>query len=285
MPKRTDTLVAGEYFLAVQGLALIRTCLTDPTAGRPRVEEMRAIIDHFAEFPHALEIAVTEHEVDDGYTRWAPRYDGPNPAIATEEPVVRAILDELPPGVALDAACGTGRHAAWLAGLGHDVIGVDANDAMLAIARAKVPTGDFRRGRLENLPVEDASVDVATCALALTHVSDLGPVMAELARVLKPGGQAVLSDIHPFATMTGSIAGFPDEDITAGIPYVQNLTHPISAYVTAFRAAGLTVLDCAEPVVGDEVVRMYPSFAIFPEATRQAFLGTPYLLVWRLSGT
>ena len=283
MPDRTHTLLAGEYFLAVEGLAMIRTCLTDPAATAPRVEEVRGIVERLDEFPYSLAIPMTEHDVDDGYTRWAPTYDGPNPAIEAEEPIVHAMLDDAPRGTALDAACGTGRHAATLVERGYRVIGVDATEAMLAIAREKVGAAEFRPGRLEQLPVDGASVDVVTCALALTHVPDLEPVMRELARVLRPGGQAILSDIHPFATMTGGIAGFPGADITQGIPYVVNLTHQVGDYVTAFRAAGLSILDCVEQRVTEAVLPAFPSHAVLPEATRQAFLGTPYLLVWRLA--
>ena len=282
MPKRTDTLIAGQYFLAVEGLALIRTTLRNPSVGRARVEEIRGIIEGFGEFPNSLEIPMTEYDVDDGYTAWAPRYDGPNPAIEAEEPIVHALLADAPPGIALDAACGTGRHAAHLAGLGYDVIGVDGNEAMLAVAREKVPGGDFRRGRLDALPVDDASVDVLTCALALTHVEDLGPVIAEFGRVLRPGGHAVLSDIHPFATMTGSIAGFPEGQVTGGLPFVVNLTHRVSDYISAFTAARLSILSCVEPSVDDDLLKVFPSYAVLPDATRDAFLGTPYLLIWQL---
>jgi len=146
----------------------------------------------------------------------------------------------------------------------------------------RCPSADFRRGRLEDLPVEDASIDLLTCALALTHAPDLQPVMREFGRVLRPGGQAVLSDMHPFATMTGAIAGFPGDDITKGIPFVVNLTHQVSAYLAAFRDAALSVMNCVEPAVGESMLPRLPSFALFPEATRQAFLGTPYLLVWHL---
>jgi ubiquinone/menaquinone biosynthesis C-methylase UbiE len=282
MPERTDTLLAGEYFIAVQGLAMMRTCLTAPSAARPRLEEIRAVVGQLGEFPYSLAIPMTEHDVEEGYTCWAPSYDGPNPAIEAEEPIVHALLADMPAGVALDAACGTGRHAARLAELGHQVIGVDTTEAMLVVARQKVASADFRRGRLEDLPVEDGTVDLLTCALALTHAPDLGPVMREFARVLRPGGQAVLSDMHPFTTMTGGIAGFPGEDLTQGIPFVVNLTHQVGAYLAAFRGAGLSVLDCAEPGLSELVLRRIPSFALFPDATRQAFLDTPYLLVWRL---
>ena len=193
------------------------------------------------------------------------------------------MLAEVPPGVALDAACGTGRHAAHLAELGHDVIGVDATEAMLEVARGKLPDVDLRRGRLEALPVDDASIDVLTCALALTHVPDLAPVMREFARVLRPGGIAVLSDIHPFNTIVGgSIAGFSGGDVTKGIPYVVNLTHKFSDYLAAFESAGLSVVECVEPPMGEPQIERLPSFGVFPEASRQAFADIPYLLIWRL---
>jgi ubiquinone/menaquinone biosynthesis C-methylase UbiE len=248
MAPRTDTLYAREYFLAVEGLAILRNVVTHPSAIRDRVDEVRGIVAGFDEFPNSLAIPVVEHEIEEGYTAWAPRYDrGGNPAILGEEPVVHELLARLPTGVALDAACGTGRHAAKLAELGHRVIGVDTTDAMLDVARAKVPGGDFRRGRLEDLPLDDASVDLITCGLALTHAVDLGPVMREFARVLRPGGHAVLSDIHPVAAGAGTVAAFPDGDLTKGIPYVHNIPHPVSAYVTAFVDAGLSIAACVEP--------------------------------------
>lgn len=274
-----ETLNLAEYQLAIQGLAMIRTCLTEPSAARPRVDEIRRIL---ADVPDAVRVALTEYEVPEGYTRWAQHYDGPNPAIAREQPIVHGILADLPPGRALDAACGTGRHAAHLVELGHQVVGVDATAAMLAVARKKLSTVDFRKGTLEALPLQDNSVDLVTCALSLSHVPDLRPVMAEFARVLRPGGQAVLSDIHPMATMTGAIAAFPGSDLAKGVPYVRSVIHQVSDHLAAFRAADLSVLDCLEPPVDEDVVRGTPGYADYPDAARQAFLGMPYLLIWRL---
>jgi ubiquinone/menaquinone biosynthesis C-methylase UbiE len=260
--------------------------VTNPSAIRDRVEEVRGIVDKFDEFPNSLAIPVIEHDVEDGYTAWAPRYDRPgNPAILGEEPVVHGLLAEIPPGVALDAACGTGRHAAKLAELGHQVIGVDATDAMLDVARGKLPDADFRQGRLEDLPLDDESVDLITCGLALTHAPDLGPVMREFARVLRPGGHAVLSDIHPVASNAGAVAAFPDGDLSKGIPYVHNISHPISAYIAAFVAADLSILACLEPVFTEQEVAFGAAYAVFPEAARQAFLGLPFLLVWHVCRT
>lgn len=122
------------------------------------------------------------------YEDWAPRYDAPgNQLIDIEQPVVRRILDGLPVGTALDAACGTCRHTVYLQELGHHVIGVDASPEMLAQARKRLPDVDLHEADLHRLPLPDNAVDTVVCALALTHVPDLAPVLAEFARVLRPG--------------------------------------------------------------------------------------------------
>ena len=283
MPKQTEILRAGEYFIAVQGLAMIRYMITDTPMARERMNDVRRIIDLFNEFPQSLEFPVTEYTVEDGYTRWAPRYDQANPAIEREDPLVREWLASIPQGIALDAACGTGRHAATLTDLGHAVIGVDATEAMLAIARAKVPSADFRLGQLEALPVDDASVDLVTCSLSLTHVERLEPVVQEFARVLRPGGRAIISDIHPFMAMTSGVAAFPTEDGSLGIPFVMNRTHHVSEYIQAFLGAGLLITACLEPAVTEEMLPRFPTYPAYPDATRQAFFDMPYLLIWQLA--
>jgi ubiquinone/menaquinone biosynthesis C-methylase UbiE len=282
MTDKPEVLRAGEYFLGVQGLAMMRTILARPSLARPRVDDVRSIVERFEEFPNSLELPVSEFDVEAGYTRWAPSYDGPNPAIAREEPIVRQLLAGIAPGVALDAACGTGRHALALSELGHRVIGVDATEAMLAVARQKVPGADFRTGRLEALPVDGVSVVVVTCALALTHVDELAPVISEFARVLRPGGRAVLSDIHPFMAMTSSVAAFNEEGERGALPFVVNLPHQVSEYVQAFLGAGLAIRQCVEPPVTEEMLSVFPTYPAYPDATRDAFIGLPYLLIWEL---
>jgi SAM-dependent methyltransferase len=78
--------------------------------------------------------------------------------------------------------------------LGHTVIGVDSSAAMLEHAREKVPGGEFHEADLHDLPLPDDHVDIVICALALMHVPDIEPVLAELVRGLRPGGSLVISD-------------------------------------------------------------------------------------------
>lgn len=185
-------LSALAYLLGVEGAALLRG-IREGTADQEfvdaRIGEIRTLLAEpalaAAAGVEAVPGAITTAEV---YRGWAPTYDEPgNGMIELEEPVVRRILDGLPVGTALDAACGTGRHAAYLAERGHHVIGVDASPEMLDRARRRLPGADLRHGELERLPLPDAAVDTVVCGLALEHVPDLASVLAEFARVLRPG--------------------------------------------------------------------------------------------------
>jgi ubiquinone/menaquinone biosynthesis C-methylase UbiE len=158
---------------------------------------------------------------------------------------VREILDGLPCGVALDAACGTGRHSAYLASLGHRVICVDSSAAMLERAREKVPDGEFYEADLHDLPLPADHVDLVVCALALVHVPDLEPVLAEFVRVLRPGGDLVISD------QRGLIAGIGLPVVKAGRdrrPGYMPIWSPLTSdYLTAALPLGLRVRRCEEP--------------------------------------
>jgi SAM-dependent methyltransferase len=198
----------------------------------------------------------------EGYAAWAATYDErANRTIALEEPAVASLLAGLPAGRALDVGCGTGRHTARLAADGHDVVGIDPSAEMLARARERLPGVEFREGSFAALPAADGEAGVVVCALALSHVPSLGAPVAELARVLAPGGLLVVSNIHPLATaLLGWRAWFRRPDGSrAAIP---EHPHLASDYVAAFTAAGLRVEACLEPPLpepggdGDEEARV-----------------------------
>ena len=102
--------------------------------------------------------------------------------------------------VVADLACGTGQATAELAPCVRRVIAVDNSSAMLKAARrrtSELTNVDLRRGDLEALPIEDDTCDAAILLLALTYVQDPAAVAREMARILKPGGRAVIVDLLP----------------------------------------------------------------------------------------
>ncbi len=99
-----------------------------------------------------------------------------------------------------DLGCGTGQMTAALAPFVRHVIAVDGSAAMLQAAKKRLQGFDnveLRRGDLEALPIDDARLDAATLALVLHHLADPRRVLAEVARVLKPGGQLLVVDMLP----------------------------------------------------------------------------------------
>ncbi len=141
----------------MEGLALLRHLHDRPDErADARLAEVRELLED-----DSLEIAETIGGAAPraGYRSWSESYDRPgNPIIALEQPAVRSVVDRLAPGRALDAACGTGRHARHLVDLGHEVVGLDLTPEMLARAVASVPEARFVEADLRRIPEPDASV-------------------------------------------------------------------------------------------------------------------------------
>jgi SAM-dependent methyltransferase len=150
----------------------------------------------------------------------------------------------LKPGeTVLDLGSGPGLDALLAAsqvGPGGRVIGVDMTPEMLARARATasragVAQVDFREGRLEALPVEDASVDAVTSNCVINLVPDKAAVFREVARVLRPGGRAVVSDIVLERPLPEAVA----KDILAWVGCVAGAAERAD-YFRMVEAAGLS---------------------------------------------
>jgi SAM-dependent methyltransferase len=92
----------------------------------------------------------------------------------------------------LDVGCGAGLAAQIAAERGARVSGLDAAENMLAIARARVPNGDFHMGELESLPFPDDSFDVVTGFNSFQFAADPTAALAEAKRVAKPGSKIVV---------------------------------------------------------------------------------------------
>jgi ubiquinone/menaquinone biosynthesis C-methylase UbiE len=116
------------------------------------------------------------------------------------EAFTRSALAALLPSdaVVADLACGTGTVAAEIAPHVARVIAVDQSPAMLSAARKRTAcfsNVELLRGDLASLPIPDSSCDAGLLLLALTYVAEPQPAAFELARILKPGGRAVVVDL------------------------------------------------------------------------------------------
>ena len=221
-----------------------------------RLAEIRTVLERIEEAPYSTTRDAGPVATEVGYAAWAESYDAPgNVTVALEEETVHALLAELPAGSSvLDAGCGTGRHTAFLAGNGHDVVGIDSSPEMLALAAAKVPAARFELAELERIPLPDSSMDAVVCGLVLSHARDIRPGVTELARVLRPGGRLVISNPHPFAT------GILDWRATVidgngRLAVIPEYPHAHSEYISAFTAAGLRIVGCHEPELTVERAR------------------------------
>ena len=121
-----------------------------------------------------------------------------------------------------DLGCGTGQVSAALAPFVEKVIAVDASAAMLQAAKKRLQSVgniELRRGDLEALPIDEARLDAATLMLVLHHVPEPELALAEVARVLKPGGRAIVVDMLPhdrdsYRQQMGHVwLGFSDEHV------------------------------------------------------------------------
>jgi arsenite methyltransferase len=126
------------------------------------------------------------------------------------------------------------------------VIGVDMTEAMIERARANAEAGgygnvQFRLGDIENLPVDDSSIDVIVSNCVINLAPDKGRVFAEAYRVLKPGGRLQVSDVvtrgeapahirESVENWTGCIAGALDRNV----------------YLNHLRAAGFSGVEVVE---------------------------------------
>jgi SAM-dependent methyltransferase len=288
------------YLLGLEGVALLRAWAGDFDKDfvDRRLAEVRRLLAAEALAGHEG-VMVSRGDTLTGYRRWAATYDEPrNSLFDMDEPVMRQIIDELPSGDALDAACGTGRYAEYLAARGHHVVGVDSSRDMLDRARKRVPTGEFALGDLTRLPLADRCVDLVVCSLALSHVAALAPVMAEFARVLRPGGRLAISDAHHEIVIRGSCPQALGPNDEPGL--VASYRHTAGDYLRAALPAGFQVRRCEEPrgsvdgpiplpptdmTVGNWRDWPWSLLDLVPEATRAAW-AVPSTIIWlfELSG-
>lgn len=133
------------------------------------------------------------------FDRIAPAYDTMNRVMTAgldrRWRDLAAIAAVRPGDRVLDACCGTGDLALAARRAGGTVTGLDFSERMLERARRKDGSVRWVRGDLLELPFEDAAFESATVGFGVRNVADLGAALAELRRVLVPGGRLAVLEI------------------------------------------------------------------------------------------
>lgn len=284
------------YLIGMEGLALLRAWAGDYDYDREfvaaRLAETRKVLDDETLTTHPG-VVVEPGATAAAYEQWSAGYDNPrNGLFDLDEPLIDPIVDTLPVGIAVDAACGTGRLTSRLVQRGHQVIGVDSSLAMLHQARRRLPDASLVVGDLHRLPLANDLADLVVTGLALTHVDDLRPVFAEAARVLRPGGHLVISDVHHDLVLLGSVVKALGP---AGQPQLATThRHTTADFLLASLATGFSLLGYDErprptkpegPVpepsheIGSWQDWPWTLLGLVPEATRAAW-NNPAVVVW-----
>jgi demethylmenaquinone methyltransferase / 2-methoxy-6-polyprenyl-1,4-benzoquinol methylase len=154
--------------------------MAGPGAGTLPEEQVRAMFDRIAGVYDLMNSVMTAGM----HHRWRER---------------AATLAEVRPGDrVLDVATGTGDLAMALkrrVGDDGEVVGTDFSERMLELARAKADDVEFEQGNALDLPYADGSFDAATVGFGARNFSDLARGLAEMARVVRPGGRVVVLEM------------------------------------------------------------------------------------------
>jgi ubiquinone/menaquinone biosynthesis C-methylase UbiE len=180
----------------------------------------------------------------------------------------------------LDAGCGSGPLAAALREKGAVVTGFDGSPVMIELARKRLgEDADLHVADLgKPLPFADGAFDVVIVSLVLHYLRDWAEPLAELRRVLKPGGRLLLSVYHP----TVYKVGYPDANYFAVTEFSEEYTladgesmkltywhRPLHAMSDSFTEAGFRISVISEPPFSPDMPREF----LPPElADRKAFL-------------
>lgn len=197
----------------------------------------------------------------DHYDAFAASYDAENASSLLNEYYERPAMISLAGDVSgrriLDAGCGSGPLSAALRAKGAVMTAFDGSAKMVELARRRL--GDEVTVTVADLaaplPYADDEFDDVVASLVLHYIEDWAGTLAELRRVLKPGGRLILSVNHPLVRVFFN----PDEDYFATRSYSEQfdfagrettltLWHrPLHAMTDAFTQAGFDIAAIAEP--------------------------------------
>ncbi len=216
--------------------------------------------------------------------------DGVDPEY-TEQilPMVRAAMP--PGGLVIDVGCGEGQVARELAE-GRTVVGLDPAWAQVTVATERGGGPTYLQGSASDLPFRDGVADGAVACLVFEHIAELDQALAEVARVLRPGGTFLFLLNHPLLQTPDSgwiddqILDPPEqywrvgpylpeadtlEQVERGV-FIRFFHRPLGRYLNSARAAGLVLEEMLEPAPPPGFLARAPEYGDAATIPRLLFL-------------
>ncbi|SDF29850.1 class I SAM-dependent methyltransferase [Limimaricola pyoseonensis] len=145
------------------------------------------------------------------------------------------IADPRPHQEVLDLCCGQGAMTRMLRATGAHVVALDFSETMLEAARANAPRAEYHLGDAQDLPFDAGRFDAVLCSLGIPHLPDQPRALAEVARVLRPGGRFAMSawvgpEASPaFAAILGPIREHAEPGLIPKQPDLNRFARPAEA--------------------------------------------------------
>ncbi len=218
-----------------------------------------------------------ETDPEKAYDLWAAAYDAQpdNLMLALDEKLFADLLSgvTITDKLVADIGCGTGRH--WQKLLNNHpakLFGFDVSTEMLAVLKQKFPEQSVFRMQDHRIDLPSHSCDLLISTLAIAHIPDPALALAEWVRVLKPGGDILITDYHPEALARGGNRTFRHEHKLVA---VKNYVHTIEHVAQIARQLGLQVLRISERRIDEQVKSFYEKQQALP--VYEKFKGTPII--------
>ena len=194
------------------------------------------------------------------YNLWSEQYDQQpdNLMLYLDELIVNelwgsiSVLDK----IVLDFGCGTGRHWNKLYQYGpKKLIGVDISQGMLDVLKQKFPAATVYQIKENTLPdIANQSIDTIISTLTLAHIRDLHEIFTTWDRILKPGGDLIITDFHPNLLQNGGKRVFT---ISGKTVKIKNYVHSLESIETLANSFHFTITGKIEKYIDETVKPFY----------------------------
>lgn len=192
----------------------------------------------------------------------------------------------------LDLGCGEGQISRLAAGAGSTVVGVDPTWNQLVVAAERAGGPSYARAGAAGLPFADAAFDAVVACLVFEHIDELDEAVAEVARVLRPGGRFCCFLNHPLLQVPGSgwiedhtvdppegywrlgpylVETEAVEQVQPGV-WIRFVHRPLSRYLNALADHGLLLEQMLEPRPPERFLARAPGYEASADIPRLLYL-------------